>query len=312
MLAILRHKVSFVALILLLAMPGAWAGAPQPVRIAENVYAFIADNADVAVANRGRIGNSGFIIGPDGIVVINSGVSNQHAQEMVTAIRRISKKPLSLAIITHAHQEFLMGAGYFQARNIPVLAHSRTAQLMQSRCENCLHHLKEILGQEMRGSRVIVPDRIINASEFVSVAGMSLELRYFGWGSTPGDLAVFDRSSGVLFAGGLIDVGRIPELRDSRVAEWRSILGKLKALPINHIVPAHGRVSDKSAIDQMENYLAEIERKVRELYDEGVSLSEVESKADLAEFSHWALYREQHHKNVHRVFLQLEQTDLEN
>ena len=284
-----------------------------PVRVSENAYAFIADNSDVSLANRGRIGNAGFIIGPEGIVVIDTGVSFRHGQAMVAAIRRVSKLPISLAIITHAHQEFLFGAAYFQAKRIPILTHVKTAQLMQSRCENCLHHLKETLGiTEMRGSRVVVPDQLVDGNEFISVAGMSLELRYFGWGNTPGDLLVFERNNGVLFAGGVVDVGRVSELRDSRVQEWKSILGQLNELPVKHIVPGHGPIGDKSAIEQMQNYLNAIDSKVRALYDQGVSLSDVESKGDLPEFAHWALYREQHHKNVHRVYLQLEQTDLEN
>ncbi len=299
--------------VLLLSIGATMAAPLLPVRVSENVYAFIADNGDISLANRGRIGNTGFIIGPEGIVVIDTGVSFRHAQAMVDAIRRVSKLPISLAIITHAHQEFLFGAAYFQAQHIPVLTHVKTAQLMRSRCENCLHHLKETLGvAEMRGSKVIAPDQLVDGSEFISAAGMSLELHYFGWGNTPGDLTVFERNTGVLFAGGLVDVGRIPELRDSRVHEWHLILGQLNALPIKHIVPGHGSIGNRRAIEQMQNYLNAIERKVRALYDDGVSLSDVESKGDLPEFSHWALYREQHHRNVHRVYLQLEQSDLEN
>ena len=306
-------SVARLALVLLLSIGASVAAPLLPVRVSENAYAFIADNSDVSLANRGRIGNAGFIIGPEGIVVIDTGVSFRHGQAMVAAIRRVSKLPISLAIITHAHQEFLFGAAYFQAKRIPIFTHVKTAQLMQSRCENCLHHLKETLGiTEMRGSRVVVPDQLVDGSEFISVAGMSLELRYFGWGNTPGDLLVFERNNGVLFAGGVVDVGRVSELRDSRVQEWKSILGQLNELPVKHIVPGHGPIGDKSAIEQMQNYLNAIDSKVRALYDQGVSLSDVESKGDLPEFAHWALYREQHHKNVHRVYLQLEQTDLEN
>ena len=306
-------SVARLALVPLLSIGASVAAPLLPVRVSENAYAFIADNSDVSLANRGRIGNAGFIIGPEGIVVIDTGVSFRHGQAMVAAIRRVSKLPISLAIITHAHQEFLFGAAYFQAKRIPILTHVKTAQLMQSRCENCLHHLKETLGiTEMRGSQVVVPDQLVDGSEFISVAGMSLELRYFGWGNTPGDLLVFERNNGVLFAGGVVDVGRVSELRDSRGQEWQSILRQLNELPVKHIVPGHGPIGDKSAIEQMQNYLNAIDSKVRALYDQGVSLSDVESKGDLPEFAHWALYREQHHKNVHRVYLQLEQTDLEN
>ncbi len=284
----------------------------KPVRVAANVYAFIGDIGEVTPANRGRIGNSGFIVGPDGIVVVDTGISYRYGREMVSAIRKVSKRPIRLAIITHAHQEFLFGAAYFQAIKVPILAHARTSQLMRAHCDNCLHHLKETLGvTAMRGSRVVTPDRIVDGSEFVSVAGMSLELHHFGWGNTPGDLVVFDRASGVVFAGGLVDVDRIPELRDARLKEWEIILEKLAALPIKRLVPGHGPVSDATAIDNFAIYLRSINRKVRELYNQGVSLSDAETKGELPGFKSWALYAEQHHKNVHRAYLEIEREDLE-
>ena len=288
------------------------AAPPDAVRVAENVYAFIGDVGDVAPANRGRIGNSGFIVAPEGVVVVDTGVSYRHAEAMARAIKRISKRPIRLAIITHAHQEFLMGASYYQRQKVPILTHSKTAQLMRSRCENCLHHLKELLGKkEMRGSQVVVPDQQIDSSEFVSVAGITLELHVLGWGNTSGDIAVFHRQSGVLFAGGLVDIGRVPELRDSHLKNWQAVLRKLERFPIKQIVPGHGPSADARAIPAFAAYLSAIERKARELYVENVSLIDAESKGELLEFQDWRLYRAQHHKNIHRAYLQIEQEDFE-
>jgi glyoxylase-like metal-dependent hydrolase (beta-lactamase superfamily II) len=284
----------------------------KPVRVAANAYAFVGGIGDVTPGNRGRIGNAGFIVAPEGLIVIDTGISFRYGREMVQAIRRISKRPIRLAIITHAHQEFLMGASYFQSIKVPVLAHSKTAQLMESRCHNCLSHLKETLGAaEMRGTKVVIPDRIVDASEFVSVAGITLELHHYGWGNTPGDLLVFDRTNGVAFAGGLVDAERIPELRDARLKDWENILEGLDRLPIKHLVPGHGPIGDASAIGNFAIYLRSLSRKVRERYDEGVSLAAVESVAELPGFQHWALYAQQHHKNVHRAYLEIEQEELQ-
>ena len=288
------------------------AGTLNPTRVAENIYAFIGDIGEVSVANRGRIGNAGFIVAPEGVIVIDTGVSFRYGEEMARAIKRISKRPIRLAIITHAHQEFLMGASYFQHRNIPVLAHAKTARLMQARCENCLHHLKELLGEnEMRFTKVVVPDQQIDSSEFISVAGITLELHVLGWGNTPGDIAVFHRDSGVLFAGGLVDIKHVPELRDAKLKEWQAVLSQLKGWPISRIVPGHGPVSNAQSIPAFAEYLHAIDAKVRTLYGENVSLSDAEKMGELPQFSRWTLYRAQHHKNIHRAYLEIEQEDLE-
>jgi glyoxylase-like metal-dependent hydrolase (beta-lactamase superfamily II) len=301
-----------VVLVCLASIAVARAAPLRPVQVATNAYAFIGDTADVSAANRGRIGNAGFIIAPEGIIVVNTGVSFRHAEEMARAIRGVSKLPIRLAIITHAHQQFLMGASYFQRQGIPILTHVKTAQLMQSRCENCLHHLKKLLGnQEMRGTKVVVPDQYISASEFISVAGATIELRAPGWGNTPGDIVVFHRESGVLFAGGLVDERRVPELRDSKLKEWQSILSKFQHLPIKRLVPGHGGIGGTETIAQFATYLKAIEAKARGLYAENVSLSDAERVGGLPEFGDWVLYKEQHHKNIHRAYLQIEQEDLE-
>lgn len=299
-------------LLCLASIQVATAAPLSPIAIAANVYAFIGDSGEVSPRNRGRIGNAGFIVAPEGVIVIDTGVSYRYARAMASAIKRISKRPIRLAIVTHAHQEFLFGASYFQRQKIPILTHAKTAQLMQSRCENCLHHLKESLGlKEMRGSKVVVPDQQIDASEFISVAGMTLELHVLGWGNTAGDIAVFHRDSGVLFAGGLVDIGRVPELRDSKLKDWQKVLDKLQSFPIKHLVPSHGPIGDMRAIPAFAAYLSAIERKARALFDENVSLSDAEKMGELPEFENWVLYREQHHKNIHRAYLQIEQEDLE-
>jgi glyoxylase-like metal-dependent hydrolase (beta-lactamase superfamily II) len=301
-----------LAVLCLASIQFAAAASLKPVAVADNVYAFIGDIGEVSPRNRGRIGNAGFIIAPEGIIVVDTGVSYRYAQEMASAIKRISKLPIRLAVVTHAHQEFLFGASYFQQQKIPILTHVKTAQLMQSRCENCLHHLKESLGlKEMRGSKVAVPDQQIDATEFISVAGMTLELHVLGWGNTAGDIAVFHRDSGVLFAGGLVDIGRVPELRDSKLKDWQKVLTKLQSFPITRIVPGHGPISDRTAIPAFAAYLSAIERKARALFEENISLSDAEKMGGLPEFENWVLYREQHHKNVHRAYLQIEQEDLE-
>ena len=71
-----------------------------------------------------------------------------------------------------------------------------------------------------------------------------MELLYFGWASTPGDLAVLDRDSGVVFAGELVSAGRIPELRDGKLDGWLQALDRLRHVPARVVVPGHGRPAE--------------------------------------------------------------------
>ncbi len=97
----------------------------------------------------------------------------------------------------------------------------------------------------------------------LAVAGLNLQLLYFGWAATPGDLAVYDPASGVLFAGGLVSNARIPELRDGKLAGWLLALDRLEEIPAHWVVPAHGPVATPAAIAQTRAYLLALDARVR-------------------------------------------------
>jgi len=287
----------------------AWPG-PDLVVVAPGVYALIGDSGEISAQNRGAVGNAGFIVGARGVVAIDTGISYRYGREMLTTIAKLTPLPVELAVISHPIQEFLFGAAAFQEQGVPILAHVKTAELMRSRCAVCLKNLRRSLGEEeMRGSRVVVPDRLVQRSAWLSVAGRDLEVLYFRAASTPGDLAIFDRTSGVLFAGGLVSVGRIPELRDADLRGWIDALQQLDKLPIKSVVPAHGPVIGRKQMKQTVDYLRALDAKVGALYRNGAGLSDTIAQAQLPAFASWSLYTVIHPQNVQHVYLQLENED---
>jgi glyoxylase-like metal-dependent hydrolase (beta-lactamase superfamily II) len=284
--------------------------ALEPERIAEGVYAFIGDTAEISAANRGFVGNSGFVVGLTGVTVIDTGTSYRHGRRMLEAIARVTDKPVELVIVTHAVQEFLFGNAAFAERGIALLAHRETIKLMKSRCDHCLQNLGPVLGAELEGTRLVLPQREVDATTTIDAGGRRLQLIYLGWASTPGDLAVFDPDSGVLFAGGLVAVGRIPDIRDSDFDGWRRALKSLEAVKPTRIVPGHGAVSGPAAIAETASYLDALDHVVKARYAESSSLMDAVEKAALPAYRNWSLYATAHRQNALHRYLQLELQDL--
>ena len=69
------------------------------------------------------------------------------------------------------------------------------------------------------GARLYVDD-----AHALDLAGRTARVLYFGHSSGPGDIAVFDETSGTLFAGGLLDARRVPDIQDSDLPGWRRAL----------------------------------------------------------------------------------------
>lgn len=300
------------ALLMALLGTGRHALALEPVQVAPDVYAFLGNNAEASVDIRGQIANSGFIVGRSGVVVVDTGGSYAHGKAMLGAIAALTSKPVSLVIITHAVQDFVFGAAAFGDQGIPILAHRKTDELMSARCEHCLANLRKMLGDEiMRDTRLILPSQLVDHSTRIEAGGRSIELLHFGRASTPGDLAVFDPHSGVLFAGGIVMGSRIPELRDGEFTGWLAALASLSALNPARVVSAYGPVLSRQDMGKTADYLRDLDDKIRNLYAAGTGLMETIEEAAIERYATWSQYPDVHRRNALHRYLQLEIEDLE-
>lgn len=300
----------FFITILALAPTLACGAAEAPIRIADHVYVVPGHAGTVSRDNRGRVANAGFIVGSSGVIVIDTGVSYRHGQQILAAIRSVTALPVKFVIITHAVREFVFGAAAFKEAGATIAAHRETVELMRARCAHCLQRLENQLGDEMQGTRLVLPTEIVEASSPLRAGGVRVELMYFGWAATPGDIAVYHRASGTLFAGGLVSAGHVPEIRDCDFEGWQQALRQLEKLPVKHVVPGFGPPSGPESIHATAHYLEALDARSRQLYEQSGSLLQALDHADLSEFAGWKAYDPNHRRNMLHRRLQLETEDL--
>jgi glyoxylase-like metal-dependent hydrolase (beta-lactamase superfamily II) len=279
----------------------------RPIMIAPGVYMVAGSGGAADQHNLGRIGNTGFIVGEQGVIAIDTGTSYAQGRDLLAAIREVTDKPVRLALITHTRPEFLFGGVAFRERGIPVRMHSRTARLMASRCETCLKTLRQTVGEEaMRGTDMYKPDQQFDASHQLDLIGRPVKVLYFGHSSGPGDIAVLDVQTGVLYAGGLLDARRVPDIQDSDLAGWKQALTDLQGMNLARVVPGHGAASPASMVTDVQRYLAQLETRARSLVAAGTSLLDVSEEGDLPEFENWDQYDTIHRRNASIAFLRFE------
>lgn len=276
--------------------------APAPIELAAGVYMVPGESGQPDTSNLGRIGNAGFIVGRSGVLAIETGTSYLHGRALLAAIRSVTDQPVRLAIITHTRREFLFGAAAFREQGIPVAMQEASATLMASRCQNCLKALRASLGEDaMRGTELLTPDILFTDPLSLDAAvliGRPIQLLYFGHTSGPGDVAVYDPRSRTLFAGGLLDAQRIPDVSDGDLPQWHDALRNLQALPAEVIVPGHGPPGSKRLIAQNERYLDQLTARARALLEAGTPLSEVAEATALPDFAAWDQYDTVHRRNA--------------
>jgi glyoxylase-like metal-dependent hydrolase (beta-lactamase superfamily II) len=291
----------------------AQAAAPQqrPEEVENGVWMLRGLRGEPVADTLGRIGNSGFIVGRTGVLLVDSGTSYLHGQALLAAVQEVTDKPVKAALLTQARQEFIFGGAALQAQGIPLLMHRDAAALMAQRCEGCLKTLKRELGEDaMRGTVVPKPDRVFDETWVFEDIGRPVLISHHGLANGPGSTSALETRSGTLFSGGLVENRRVPDVQDGDIATWRSALGALRTLRIETIVPAHGKAGAPRLVQATDAYLADLQRRCAELLKAGTALSAVADAADLPAYRDWDEYENIHRRNASIEYLRLEREQL--
>src|SRR5574343_1470490 len=188
--------------------------------VAPDVYVFVGQNADFDTVNGGNIVNTGFIVGPQGVVVIDSGPSLRYGQQMRQAIARVTDQPIALVINTHHHPDHFLGNQAFADAPIGALAETREGIARDGNA--FAENLYRMSGDWMQGTEAVAPGRTLQAGP-LDVAGRRLRLVALD-GHTGADLVVVDEASGVVIAGDLVFHDRAPTTPHADVGHWLAAL----------------------------------------------------------------------------------------
>jgi len=281
-------------------------------RVAENVYAFVGRNEDFTTRNGGNIVNTGFIVAPDGVVVIDSGPSLRYGQQMRQAIAALNAKPLALLINTHHHPDHFLGNQAFAGT--PIAALPATIEGIASEGNAFAENLFRMTGDWMKGTEVLAPARALTAG-VVEVAGRRLRLIALD-GHTGADLAIYDETSGVLFAGDLVFNGRAPTTPHAEISHWLVALDRLEAVTreggFSALVPGHGVVSrDAAPIRQTRAWLLWLQGAMRQAARAGLDMNEVLALPLPAEFAELPVANSEYRRSVGHLFPAAEQEALQ-
>jgi glyoxylase-like metal-dependent hydrolase (beta-lactamase superfamily II) len=227
--------------------------------IGPNVWAAI-DNSD---AREAAGVNAGFVIGDDGVLVIDTFASADAASRLLAEIRQLTKLPIRFVINTHYHLDHVAGNGVFAEAGAVVLAQRNVRTWIHT--EN-----RRLLGDGLRsaGRGEITPEQTAMIEAFVAptvVYGKSVDL-YLGLreihvrsfpGHTGGDSVVLIPDAKIAFCGDLLFRQTMPNLIDASTKPWIETLDVLaNSEPDYTFVPGHGDVGHVQDLKTLRDYLA--------------------------------------------------------
>ncbi|MBA4285708.1 MAG: MBL fold metallo-hydrolase [Xanthomonadaceae bacterium] len=244
----------------------------QARKVADGVYALIGKIENFSRENGGNIVNTGFIIGVDGVIVIDTGPSKAYGEQQRAAIAQLTAKPIVQVLLTHSHPDHVLGNQAYPG--VPVASLPATAVTLTQSGDALLGNLYRLVGDAMRDTEVRLPNAVA-ADGALSVAGRKLRL-IAARGHSDGDLMVFDEASHTLFAGDLVFFERAPTTPNADLPQWLETLDALDGFEFAVLVPGHGPVlHDHAGIAQTRDYLRWLRDSLQGAARRGLDMPEV-------------------------------------
>jgi cyclase len=267
-------------------------------RITENIFCILGGEKRI---------NTGFIIGKNGILVIDSTFSPDDAKEILKHIRTVTRKPIRYLFNTHHHADHTFGNQVFSAK---VVAHRECKNIMTRLLER--EWTKDSIQRwvdenpEWKGKlnnlKITLPDSLFDDRLEIDLGNVKINLIHVGGHTKDSSIAHVTQSK-VLFAGDLIFQGRYPYMGDGDSQKWFSALKKIRDFNFEVLVPGHGYVCDKAEVERHINYFENLLENCKKYIQEGLSPDEIVKKKEFIKFARRNVNR--HEENIRKVCSEL-------
>ena len=273
-------------------------GRPQLSEVSAGVYAYIQPDGTW------WINNTGFLVGPQGIISIDSCSTRRRTQAYQDAIATVTAAPVRTVVNTHHHGDHTFGNCMFPAASIIAHENARTEAIAFGPPRDM-----PFWDCPDWGDLTLDPPFVTFADQIALHAGdLHAQVRYVGTAAhTTNDSIVWVPERSVLFCGDLIFNGGTPFLLMGSIAGAIDVLENVVwPLGAGTIVPGHGPVfNGDEPINATLDYLRFVADVAHHGHDAGLSPLDAARETDLGRFAAWP-DAERNVGNLHRAYAELD------
>jgi glyoxylase-like metal-dependent hydrolase (beta-lactamase superfamily II) len=248
----------------------------QPAQPAPQALAFtikqLGNGIYAAVSGRAG-GNTGFIIGDDGVLVVDTFISQPPARDLLAEIRKVTALPIKYVVNTHYHLDHVAGNAIFTAAGATVIAQRNERAWVRTENLKFYQQNGATPTPEQRATvgALVEPQITYDNRMGVNLGSREVHIAYFP-GHTGGDSVVFVPDANIVFTGDLAWNHRIPNLIDATTSAWVETLDKIIGAHANAtFLPGHGDIATANDLKEFRDYLVALRASVQKAQAAGQS-----------------------------------------
>ncbi|HVZ20752.1 MAG TPA: MBL fold metallo-hydrolase [Vicinamibacterales bacterium] len=220
----------------------------------------------------GAGGNSGIIIGNNGVVIVDAKVSADGGKMLLAEVAKLTNKPVTHAILTHSDGDHINGLAAFPS-GVKVIAHEGNKMEQEAAAK--------------AGGRGAPPPQamptivVTKNSETMTLDGVKFELHHWAPAHTSGDLIVYLPAEGIVFTGDIVATQRedpiIHTEKHGSSEGWITTMQGIDNLKADTFVPGHGDVQTRAQIEARLKRVSDKRAQIAAMIKQGKSLDEIKA-----------------------------------
>ena len=284
---------------------------PRLVKIADNVYGY------EDFHNAGMMTVSMFVVGRDGVMLVDGQGSPAATQRLLDAINKTAGKPLKWYVVGSDHGDHTAGNVVLPSGITYITHPASRAQLERDAANAKSANEKAAAEAAAKGAppptpRVVVipPTAMSGDKQIVDIGGIEAQVLFLGRAHTGGDLMVYLPAQRILFMSEAYLNRVFPAMRSAYPSEWVKTLDRALAMDVNIYVPGHGFVEEaKASREELVEYqkaLKYVIGEVQRLHKLGLSADDARKQANWGPYKEWMLADSQDIIAIRKVYEETE------
>jgi glyoxylase-like metal-dependent hydrolase (beta-lactamase superfamily II) len=270
--------------------------------------------------NEGNTSNAGFVVTSDGVVVFDALGTPSLGWALLQEIRKVTGRKIRYVVLSHYHADHIYGLQAFRDHTDAIIvAQERSGEYKDNeetadeKASQRLDQRRSVLSPWVdANTRVVTPDVTFNERMGIALGDRRLTLLYSGPAHSSSDIMMMVEPDGVLFAGDIVQNGRIPFMNSDDVStvQWLKALDEVEKLEPKFIIPGHGRTSTEArqAIAFTRDYINYLRSTMTAAVQSWTDFEVAYAKADWSKYRDLPAFASNNRGNAYRIYLELEQS----